>query len=464
MVSELEYLRRYTQNILPSWVNWFDIFYEKTQKFEMISDDSVVKHTKSGFEQGIGIRLNTKHLNSMYVFTEDISDEGITKLIQTVANLLLDSRNDTWRPSEESLRTGCLEKVSNYQNDTMIELIRRLSKESSLITDEARDYDSSISSVRVKFHVLNREWSTITADGLVSGDHSQQISATTRSTSTRNEISRIGWSSANTCDPNLEFVSQGLGIKSSSRAMESYDSRAVEPGVYPVVLAQGTGGLLFHEACGHALEADSVLKGSIYAGAINQKIGSEKLTLIDSPQIEGGWGSYRVDDEGSSCAPTVLVENGKLRAFMHDQQSASLLGSPTHGNARRASYKFPPMPRMSNTYLCAGAEYPQEIISSTKLGIYAVEFRGGQANPFTGDFSFYIEKAYMIRDGKISEPLDGVTLFGNSKHVLSKVDSVGNDLLQVSGECSKLGQTVRVGIGQPTVRLSDMFVAGSVGR
>lgn len=250
-------------------------------------------------------------------------------------------------------------------------------------------------------------------------------------------------------------------VHQASINMQAIDAPA---GVKPVVLGPGWPGVLLHEAVGHGLEGDFNRKGSsAFAGRIGQRVASPLCTIVDDGQIENRRGSLNIDDEGTATQSTTLIEKGILTAYMQDKKNARLMGQQSTGNGRRESYSTLPMPRMTNTYMLAGESDPADIIKSVKNGIYAPNFAGGQVDITSGKFVFSTSEAYLIEDGKITAPVKGATLIGNGPDVLTKVSMVGNDLAldKGIGVCGKQGQSVPVGVGQPTLKVDELTVGGT---
>jgi TldD protein len=225
----------------------------------------------------------------------------------------------------------------------------------------------------------------------------------------------------------------------------------------------GGGGVLFHEACGHGLEADLVAKkASVFAGRVGELVASPMVTLIDDGTMPTEWGNYAIDDEGRPAQRNVLIQDGVLTDYMYDQIRARKAGRPSSGNGRRQSYQHLPMVRMTNTYITAGEDDPAEIIASTPNGVYVAQLGGGQVNTATGDFVFGMTEAYLIEDGEITEPIREGNLIGNGPEVLTRIDALGNDFAMGSpGTCGKDGQGVPVGDGTPTLRVDGLTVGGT---
>ncbi len=229
-----------------------------------------------------------------------------------------------------------------------------------------------------------------------------------------------------------------------------------------VVLAPGSGGVLFHEACGHGLEADHIAKGSsVFAGRIGEAVASPLVTLVDDGAFDRGWGSCDFDDEGQPASRSVLVQDGVLTDYMWDRLRARTEHRSSSGNGRRQSYRHLPMVRMTNTYVLPGAEDPEEVIAQTPKGVYVRKLGGGQVNTVTGDFVFGMTEAYLIENGAVGEPLRDANLIGNGPEVLRNVDVVASDFGIEPGTCGKDGQLAPVGCGQPTLRVTEVTIGGT---
>ena len=232
----------------------------------------------------------------------------------------------------------------------------------------------------------------------------------------------------------------------------------------PVVIGNGWGGVLFHESCGHPLEASAVSRGlSVFAGKVGEQIASPVVSAVDDSTIPQEWGSIDIDDEGNPGTKRQLIKNGILTDYMIDDFNGRRMGREGNGACRRQNYKYCPTSRMSNTYIENGPYTPEEIIAATKLGLYAVGFNGGSVDPSTGEFNFGCSEAYIIRDGKIAEPVKGATLIGKGHEILQKIDMVANDLAFGQGMCGAASGSIRTNVGQPTLRISEVLVGGRGG-
>jgi TldD protein len=251
-------------------------------------------------------------------------------------------------------------------------------------------------------------------------------------------------------------------VKAATKALKMLDAKPSPAGDLPVVLAPGSGGVLIHEACGHGLEADTLVKkASVYADRQGERMGRDIVTIVDDATDVGAWGSFGVDDEGTPAQRTVLFDQGVLVGHMSDVSSAAKIGHPPTGNGRRQSYAHLPIVRMTNTYLLPGSDDPEEIIKSVQRGVYAATFAGGEVNPATGNFVFGMAEAYMIEDGAIAYPIKGATLIGNGPRILGAIEAIGWDFDRTEGVCGKDGQHAPVTNGMSTVLLTSMTVGGT---
>ncbi len=256
----------------------------------------------------------------------------------------------------------------------------------------------------------------------------------------------------------------GFARDAVNQALVNLEAEDAPAGAMTVVLGSGWPGVLLHEAIGHGLEGDFNRKGtSAFAGRVGEKVAASGCTVVDNGTLAGRRGSLNMDDEGTPTQNTVLIEDGILKGYMQDRMNARLMGCASTGNGRRESYAHLPMPRMTNTYMLPGKYDPQEIISSVERGLYAVNFGGGQVDITSGKFVFSASEAYLIEHGKVTRPVKGATLIGDGPEILTQVSMVGNDLQldQGVGVCGKEGQSLPVGVGQPTLRIDELTVGGT---
>ena len=252
-----------------------------------------------------------------------------------------------------------------------------------------------------------------------------------------------------------------VGLRAAKQAVTMAGAGYCPAGVMPVAIDNGFGGVIFHEACGHGLEASSVAYGqSVFAGKLGQKIANEKVTAIDDGTIPNAWGSINIDDEGTPAQKNVLIENGILKGYMIDKFNGRRMGMASTGSSRRQSYAYTPTSRMTNTYIAPGQDKNEDIIGSIEYGLYAADMGGGSVNPVTGEFNFSVNEGYMIRNGKICEPVRGASLVGKGSEIIQNIDMVGTDLDMGQGMCGSSSGSVPTNVGQPLIRVSGITVGG----
>ena len=328
----------------------------------------------------------------------------------------------------------------------------------------ARNYHESI--VQVSGTLLDVDHNILIAntDGLYTQD---------RQIRTRMMISAVsemnGETQTGSCNPGrrmgmemFETVKpENVGAYAARQAVTMAGAGYCPAGVMPVAIDNGFGGVIFHEACGHSLEASSVAYGrSQFTGKLGQKIANEKVTAIDDGTIPNAWGSINVDDEGTPSRKNVLIEKGVLKSYMIDKFNGRRMGMESTGNARRQSYAYTPTSRMTNTYIAPGEDKNEDIIRSIEYGLYAKEMGGGSVNPVTGEFNFAVNEGYLIRNGEICEPVRGASLVGKGSEVIQNIDMVGSDLDMGQGMCGSSSGSVPTNVGQPLIRVSSITVGG----
>jgi TldD protein len=399
-----------------------------------------------------------------YAYTDDLAPDKVLHAAKTAAmiasgpaktpvvDLKENRRHDLYPIGVSSVDTDIQQKLS---------LVMRADA-------AARAYDSRIKEVRASYADELKRMLVIASDGTFAEDvqpltrMSVFVIAKTGDNSARGTAGGGGRYALDffTTDKTPEHFAK----EAARQAIIQLDARACPAGDMEVVLGPGWPGILLHEAIGHGLEADfNRKKTSAFAGLLGKRVASDKCTVVDNGTVPGRRGSLNVDDEGNATSNTVLIENGILKGYIADKLSARLMGLPNTGNGRRESFEHIPMPRMTNTYMLAGQDSPDDIIRSVKRGLYAVNFGGGQVDITNGKFVFSASEAYLIEDGKITAPVKNATLIGNGPDVLTRVSMVGNDLQMDEGvgTCGKDGQSVPVGVGIPTLKVDRMTVGGT---
>jgi TldD protein len=440
-----------------------DIYLEYRVNEELVLEESVVKKASRHVSQGAGVRAQAG-LRTGYAHTDDISLENLEEAARQARAVAVQSGSsgivavgggrphDLYALDEPPIATEPTRKLA---------LLRR-------VDEAARAFDGRVRQVIVSLATEDIVLLVVTAAGWSVGD----LRPLTRLNVTviaeeggRREVGTYGGGGRVGFDYFLEGERWRRFAREAARqATLMLRAQAAPAGEMTVVLGPGWPGILLHEAVGHGLEGDFNRKGvSAFAGRLGQKVASELVTVVDDGTLPNRRGSLNVDDEGTPAGRTVLIERGVLRGYMQDKLNARLMGMNPTGNGRRESYAYPPMPRMTNTFMLAGQDDPQDVIRSVKHGLYAVAFGGGQVDITSGKFVFSASEAYLIEDGRVAAPVKGATLTGNGPEALTRVSRVGHDLRldEGIGTCGKDGQSVPVGVGLPTIRLDGMTVGGT---
>jgi TldD protein len=333
--------------------------------------------------------------------------------------------------------------------------------------DAANNYDDIITQVTVNYLDSHQKILVANSEGVYKEDSRVRTRLAIQSVASLNGEMQSGYFGPGS-GKGFEFF-ENLDVewygKEASRIAKSMIFAEYSPsGKMPVVIDNGFGGVIFHEACGHGLEATSVAKGnSVFAGKLGQQVASSLVTAIDDGTITNGWGSSNIDDEGNATTRNVLIENGILKNYMVDKLNGRRMSMDVTGSTRRQSYRYAPTSRMTNTFITNGQSTKEEIISNTEYGLYAKYMGGGSVNPATGEFNFSVMEGYKIENGKITSPLRGATLIGTGIDVLGKIDMVGNNLELGQGMCGSISGSIPANVGQPMIRVSEIIVGGRKG-
>jgi TldD protein len=456
-------LERYLAAALSAGGDYADLYFEYLSSTSLMVDESMVKSAAQGISAGCGVRVISGERTG-YAYTDDLSSERILRAARTAA-LIASGPAKTPKMGFQEKAARSLYPVSLPSVDAEItakvELVMRADT-------AARAFDPRIKEVRASYADELRNILVVGSDGTFAED-SQPLARTNVSVIAKEGQTSGRGSSGGGGRVALDFffgdkTPEYFAREAGRQAILQLDAREAPAGDMEVVLGPGWPGVLLHEAVGHGLEADFNRKQtSAFAGLIGKRVASEKCTVVDNGTMPWRRGSLNVDDEGNTTQETVLIENGILKGYLSDKLSARLMGMANTGNGRRESYEDIPMPRMTNTYMLAGEDDPQDIIRSVKHGIYAVNFGGGQVDITNGKFVFAASEAYMIENGQVTAPIKGATLIGNGPDVLTRVSMVGNDLKldEGVGTCGKDGQAVPVGVGIPTIKVDRLTVGGT---
>jgi TldD protein len=366
-----------------------------------------------------------------------------------------------WRTAGENLLYPAIDPLDRMTADDKVALLKG-------IDAEARQQDPRVKEVIVSLAGVHEVMMVAASDGTLAADVRPlvrcNVTVMVEQDGRREQASSGGGGRTDYSFFIDENRASGYASEAVRQALVNLEAVDAPAGTLPVVLGPGWPGILLHEAIGHGLEGDFNRKGtSAFSGMIGQQVASPLCTVVDDGTLSGRRGSLNVDDEGTPAQNTVLIENGILKGYMQDRMNAGLMGVSATGNGRRESYAHLPMPRMTNTYMHAGPHDPEEIIASVDKGLYAVNFGGGQVDITSGKFVFSASEAYLIENGKVTAPVKGATLIGNGPDVLKRVSMLGNDLRLDPGvgTCGKEGQSVPVGVGQPTMLIDELTVGGT---
>jgi TldD protein len=446
--------------LLGNGADFSEIFIQKRAFNNLRLEDSKIENSTSGSELGCGLRVWSGD-STFYAYIDSIKED---KLINA-ARVLSSAVNST-----SHVKVLNLTETKSYYNisvkkgpyaiepDDKIKILKIVDRESRNFSSLVIQVTSAVSDVEEEVYIAN-SYGFFSSEKVVRTFLGLNVVAK-RGKDVGTAYKSIG----RTCGYEV-FKKESpaeLAEKVSGIAVTMLDAVDAPSGELPVVIGPAFGGVIFHEACGHGLEADAILKGaSIFKDKIGEKIASDVVTAVDNSTIKYRWGSYKFDGEGFPSCRTVLIKDGILQSYINDLKTSKKMGGIQTGNGRRQSYRHIPYPRMSNTYIENGTIDSGSIIKSVNKGIYAKEFAGGQVDPVTGNFVFGISEGYMIEGGKISFPIRDATLIGNGPDILNKIEAVGNDLDFAPGSCGKNGQSVPNEVGQPTIKVSKITVGGT---
>ncbi len=460
---ERKLIKKVLREALTTNADFAEVFIEDKFQTDATLLSSKIQGVNNSKEFGIGVRV-AKGYHSVYGYTNSPKEEDLLKLANDLAQSF---------PGEpvgiefslEEMKVGNLHPVkilpSTVSLEEKVELLRRADK-------AARAYSEEINQVSTRYQDYVQNVWIANSEGTYVHDTRVRTRLAIASIAANEESKQTGFYGPGG-HYGFEFYSEQLNIEEAAHesariAVAMLHAEECPSGKMPVVIDNEFGGVIFHEACGHSLEATSVAKGaSVFSGKKGELIANPLVTAIDDGTIPNAWGSATYDDEGNLQKKRVLIKDGVLTSYMIDKLNAIRMNDePTH-SGRRESYRYAPTSRMTNTYIDNGESTFDEIIAATKLGLYAKKMGGGSVNPATGDFNFSVAEGYMIRDGKIAEAVKGATLVGTGSETLLRVDMVGNNLASAQGMCGSLSGSIPTDVGQPTIRLSEITVGGRGG-
>lgn len=458
-------LQQVFNQILKHNIDYADLYFQYSRSEGWMLEEGIVKSGSFNIEQGVGVRAISGEKTG-FAYSDDISMPALLSAAQATRAIASQSN---MQPMQIARRNEAVKNTQLYLPEDPIASLKDADKVALLERLEryTRQLDQRITQVVAS---LSGEYEVVLvtrSDGLLAADVrplvrlSLQVIAEEKG---RREQGVAGGGGRFSYSYFTDEVLQDYAKKAVHQAVVNLDARPAPAGTMTVVLGSGWPGILLHEAIGHGLEGDFNRKGSsAFSGRVGERVAAPGVTVIDDGTIPQRRGSLNIDDEGNPTQCTVLIEDGILRGYLQDSLNARLMNLPVTGNGRRESFAHIPMPRMTNTCMLNGDKDPAEIIASVKHGLYAANFGGGQVDITSGKFVFSAAEAYMIEDGKITYPVKGATLIGNGPDVLTRVSMIGNDMMLDPGvgTCGKDGQSVPVGVGQPTLRIDGLTVGGT---
>lgn len=445
-----------------------ELFFEETASTRMIFEGGKLDKVMDGIDRGAGLRIVFDN-RSVYGYTTSLTQDALMNLAATLSSAVeVSGTHVGWEKKEWRLPRQTSKEIEEYDVARSAREITLSQKLPYLERAEksARAELASARQITALFLDSQRKILVINSDGLISPDRKNYLHMVVQVVGEK--AGRVESAhESNGGYVGLEFFDQctpeSIGREAARRVKVLLEAKPAPAGTMPVVLAAEAGGTMIHEAVGHGLEADLACNGlSVYEGKLGQEVASPLITVIDDGTIPEKRGSYRYDDEGTPAQKNVLIENGILKGYLVDRLSAMKFDLMATGNGRRETFRSRPIVRMTNTYIASGKDDPKKILEDTRYGIYVKAMGGGQVNTVTGDFVFAVTKGYLIRDGKLGEPIRGATLVGNGPTVLKIVDRVGTDLGWATGTCGKDGQGAPVTDAQPTIRIPELTVGGEV--
>jgi TldD protein len=453
-------VRAILEAALSSGGQFADLYVEQRRSRSVGVDDQRVEDLITGHDRGGGVRVIANG-RTAYAFTNVLTRDALIDAARTAAAGVEGDGGATvadLRTVQPPYTHPVEREPAELDGRGMADIVRR-------IDEAARAVDDAVRQVGATYVDTTQDVLLVNSEGHRHTERRVRTRLAARVVAGRDDVVQTGLEAPGAA-AGLELLEahppEAVGRHAAERAVLMLDSRPAPAGDMTVVLAPGSGGVLFHEACGHGMEADIVAKGaSVYQGRRGEKIGSDLISGVDDATVTNAWGSFGFDDEGTPAQRTVLFDRGVCTDYLTDRLRADELGLARTGNARRQSYAHLPIPRMTNTYILPGDDNPDEIIRSVRRGLFCAQLGGGQVDPASGDFVFGVAVAWLIEDGELTHPVRGANLVGDGPSILARVDAVGTDFDVQEGICGKDGQGVPAGLGNPTVRISRITVGGT---
>ena len=435
-----------------------EIFMENSAKDSIIMQNGKVEKANWGIDAGLGLRIIVG-TSAIYAYTNNTSRESLLKLAKDAA---------------AAVKAGNVNTVINNSTpikfaDTMVTPPEKVGKKTIVdilrsASDASYGYDPLVTQTSGTYMHKVQDVLIANSAGLWAEDTRINTRVFINAVASEGNEKQTGYQAPG-AKGGFEFIETldipALGKDAARTAVTMLKADLCPSGKMPVIIDNAFGGVLFHEACAHSLEATSVAKGaSTFSDKLGTVIASDIVNAVDDGTLPGVWGSLNIDDEGTPTRRTTLIENGVLKSFLVDNLNGLKMNTPSTGSGRRESYRFAPTSRMTNTYILPGQSTPEEIIAATEEGLYAKQMGGGSVDPSSGDFNFAVLEGYMVRNGKIAEPVRGATLIGKGNDVLMNIDYVGNNFAPGQGMCGSLSGSIPTDVGQPMIRVKDLTVGG----
>ena len=459
------HLERVLGELMGPAIDSGDIYFQSTSHESWVLEDGLVRSGSHSAEQGVGIRAISGEKTG-FAYADEIILPSLLRAsgaARAIARQGSEGQVQAWKQSRAPVLYSADDPIQAMGAAEKVDLLRQ-------VDTYARSRDPRVSQVIVSLAATHETILVASTDGTLAADIRPLVRlnvSVIAEQSGRREQGSDGGGGRFSYQELLENDAwRVMADEAVRQALVNLEADAAPAGTMTVVLGPGWPGVLLHEAVGHGLEGDFNRKGtSAYSGRLGEKVASECVTVVDDGTLERRRGSLTVDDEGTATQRNVLIENGVLRTYMQDKLNAGLMKTAPTGNGRRESFAHLPMPRMTNTFMLAGETPPEEIIASVERGLYAANFAGGQVDITSGRFVFSASEAYLVENGRITRPVKGATLIGSGPEVMNRVSMVGNDLKLDAGVgvCGKDGQSIPVGVGQPTLRIDGLTVGGTEG-
>jgi TldD protein len=456
---ERNLIEKVIDKALSNGADFAEIFVEDTYNSRLSFNDSKTKQSIVGKDFGAGVRV-FYGTTAIYAYTNDLTENSLLAAADAVSKAAkgksIVSSIDLTKPAIANLHPIQIPFDSVPKNEK-IAYLRKIDAAARSVSELITQVDINLVGKMQKIMIANSEGLWVEDSRVYTRVSANAIASSGNEKQSCND----GPGEQKGFELLLESDPVELGEKIARTAILMLEADYAPSGKFPVVVDNGFGGVIFHEACGHALETTAVAKGaSVFADKLGQAVANPVLTAIDDGTIPNGWGSSNIDDEGMPTQKTVLIENGILKSFIVDKMGSIKTGYARTGSGRRQSYKFAPASRMRNTYIAAGNSKLEELIASIDYGIYAKKMGGGSVMPGTGNFNFAVNEGYIIRNGKIAEPVRGASLIGNGPESIKQISMVADNLAMAPGMCGSVSGSIPANVGQPAVKIDEIIVGG----